>query len=62
MRRIFAHRFKYSHDRRRRQLKRAADRGEVKLLERTTDGWLYEVPDDFKIQGERHGLCRTILE
>lgn len=52
MRRIFAHRFKYSHDRRRRQLRAALRRGEVKLIERNQDGWLYEVPDDFKTQGE----------
>jgi len=49
MRKIFVHRYKWSHEKRRKQLRKAAKEGEIKLLEKLYDGFLYEVPDDFKL-------------
>lgn len=46
---IFAHRFKWSHENLRRQMRRALKSGRAKLIEVTKDGWLYEVPSDFKV-------------
>lgn len=45
----FVHRYKWSHDRKRKQLRKALKRGIVKLLEETKEGWLYEIPDDFPL-------------
>lgn len=46
--RIFAHRYKYRHDRRRTVLLRAWKRGAVTLLQETQEGWLYEITPELK--------------
>lgn len=53
MRHAFVHRYKYSHDARRAQLRRAAKKGTVRVVETQQDGWVYEVPDDFPLKGTR---------
>lgn len=47
MRKTFVHRYKWSHHNRRRQFRRAAKQGIVRLLEESKDGWLYEIPEGF---------------
>lgn len=42
-RRHFVHRYRWSHDDKRQQFKRALKDGVVRIVERTRDGWLYEV-------------------
>lgn len=46
--RIFAHRYKYRHDRRREVLRKALKRGDVILLQETDEGWLYEITQEMK--------------
>jgi citrate synthase len=46
--RIFAHRYKYRHDRRREVLRKALKRGAVKLIQETEEGWLYEIAPELK--------------
>ena len=53
MRRAFVHRYKYSHDARRAQLRKAARRGTVRVVETYADGWVYEVPADFPLLNTR---------
>lgn len=48
--RVFAHRYLYRHDKRRKQLRKLAQAGEIQIVERSRDGWLYEVPGDLKIK------------
>lgn len=48
-RKVFVHAFKTSHEQRRKFLKSAEKKGTVKQLERTQDGWLYEVPANMEI-------------
>jgi len=50
-RKVFASRYKYSHEKRRKQLRRACKDGIAKLLESSPDGFLYEVPNDFGVYG-----------
>lgn len=45
---IFVHRYKWSHDKRRKVCRKALKLGEIKLVEETKDGWLYEVSDLIK--------------
>lgn len=42
---VFAHRYKWSHNKRRHHLKKWLKEGKVKLLAKEKDGWLYEVID-----------------
>ena len=51
---VFAHRYKWTHDKRRRVLRKALKEGEVELVERQKDGWLYRVPDTFKKDIKAH--------
>lgn len=53
MRRVFVHRYKYSHDARRQQLRRAAKKGLVRVIDAGPDGWLYEVPEDYPVHRTR---------
>ena len=53
MRRAFVHRYKYSHDARRAQLRKAARRGTVRVVETYANGWVYEVPADFPLLNTR---------
>lgn len=48
MKKIFAHRFKWSHERRRRVLRRKLREGKIVLLERRKEGWLYGIPSDYE--------------
>lgn len=50
-RKVFASRHKYSHEKRRKQLRRACKDGIVRMLESSPEGFLYEVPDDFGVYG-----------
>jgi len=50
-RKVFAHRYKYSHEKRRKQLRKACKDGIVTMLESSPDGFLYQVPDDFGVYG-----------
>ncbi len=50
MKTIFIHRYKWSHDKRRKQLRRALKDKIVILEEEFNDGWRYSVPLDFKIK------------
>lgn len=43
---MFAHRYKHSHVKRRKLLRRLTKDGVTELVERTNDGWLYRVPDN----------------
>ena len=47
MPKVFVHRYKWSHDKRRRILRQALKHDKVKLVLKNKDGWLYEVPNDF---------------
>jgi len=49
MKKVFVHRYKWSHEKRRKQLRKAAKNGEIRLIENSHDGFLYEVPNDFKL-------------
>lgn len=57
-RKVFAHRFKYSHEKRRKQLRRALKDGIVQLLESSDEGWLYAVPADMAIYDTRKQKLR----
>ncbi len=50
-RKVFAHRYKYSHEKRRKQLRRACKDGIVQLIEERPEGFLYAVPEDFGVFG-----------
>ena len=50
-RKVFAYRFKYSHEKRRKQLRKACKDGLVQMLESNDEGFLYAVPDDFAVYG-----------
>lgn len=45
---VFVDRYKWSHDKRRRVLRRAEKDGKVTLLYKNKGGFCYSVPDDFK--------------
>lgn len=47
---VFVHRYRWSHEKRRRQLRRALADGFVSLLAKLDDGFLYEVPANFKVR------------
>lgn len=49
MRKCFVHFYKWSHTKRRKQLRKALKLGIIKLIEKTHDGLLYEIPNDFKL-------------
>lgn len=38
----FVHRFKWSHDSKRKEFKKKLKKGSVKIIERNRDGWLYQ--------------------
>jgi len=44
MKLVFVHRFRWSHDDKRREYRRKLKDGEVKLVARLRDGWLYGIP------------------
>lgn len=49
MKLMFVHKYKWSHEARRKKLRRALKENKIILLQRTKDGFLYEVPKDFKL-------------
>lgn len=51
-RKVFVHRYKDSHEAKRRKLKRALADGQIILIHEERDGWLYGVPDDFHVPGD----------
>lgn len=50
MKRVFVHRFRWAHDRRRQQMKQLLKEGTARLVATTHDGKLYEVPDEVKVK------------
>jgi hypothetical protein len=42
---VFVHKYKWSHDRRRRMLRRKAAKGECEVFARTHDGTVYLITD-----------------
>ena len=44
MKRIFVHRFKYSHSDKRKKYRRLLKLGDVVILETAKDGWVYGIP------------------
>ena len=49
MRVLFVHRHRWSHEKRRAQLKRELKEGNVILRETQRDWFVYEVPDGFRL-------------
>lgn len=45
MRKVFVHRYKWSHDTKRQKYKKLFKKGKVIMLENTKDGWLYGIPN-----------------
>lgn len=43
LRRVFVHRYKFSHENKRRKYRRMLKDGKAVLIEKRRDGWLYEV-------------------
>ena len=58
MRKVFAHRYKWSHDKRRKQLRKACKEGLVTLLEESAAGFLYHVPEDMAVYDPRSGKLK----
>lgn len=58
MRKVFAHRYKWSHDKRRKQLRKAHKEGLVTLLEESAAGFLYHVPEDMAVYDPRSGKLK----
>jgi hypothetical protein len=50
LKRYFCHRYRWSHDKRRKKLFRARKDGQAKIIRTQKDGWLFEVTDEFKKQ------------
>jgi hypothetical protein len=42
MSKVFLHRYKYSHDKKRAKYRKLLRMGKVKIIEQNKDGWLYE--------------------
>lgn len=42
---VFVHRYKDSHSKRRKVLRRKLKEGKVTLILKNKDGWLYEIPE-----------------
>lgn len=49
MKKIFIHKYKYSHDTRRKQAKRLVNTGVLKIIERNKEGILYECQKPLRI-------------
>lgn len=43
VRRVFVSRYSYGHKRLRAEMRRLRDAGQARVVERTRDGWLYEL-------------------
>jgi len=52
-RKAFVHRYRWSHKKRREQLRRELKAGTVTLIAATKEGWLYEIPEDFRLAPTR---------
>lgn len=50
MKKIFVHRYKWSHDKRRKQTRRDCKDGKITMLEQNQDGFLYAVPQDYRVK------------
>ena len=50
MKRVYVHRRRDGHADRRKQLRRAAVDGVATIVEQDNNGWLYQVPDNFKVK------------
>ena len=57
---LFAHRYKWSHDKRRKQLRRALTDGLVTLVEESAAGWLYSVPVGMEVYDTRKQKLRKV--
>lgn len=58
-RKVFAHRYKYSHEKRRKQLRKACNDGLVQLIESSSEGFLYAVPDEMAIYDTKRQKLRN---
>lgn len=53
MKRVFIHRYKWSHDKRRKQFRKLKKTCVIRILETLPDGWLCEFPADFPVAPTR---------
>lgn len=47
---VFVHRYKWGHAKRRKQLRRACRDKKAKVVQETKEGWLYEVDPSTRIK------------
>lgn len=50
MKKAFVHRYKWSHDKKRKYYRRQLKAGNVVVLEETNVGWLYGIPNGVKLK------------